>query len=175
MKMQGLWKKAAMPVLAAVMVLSAAAVPAESYFTTYVTAQGGYTLQLHDVEIIPHEQVQTNVKNISVENTGNIDCYVRARAVSGGEVPVSYAGAGWFDGGDGYWYYDGVVEPGATSGVLQATITLPMGTEEKPIPEGTTVNVVVVTEGAKVFKDDEGTPKPNGPAYEGWALKAQEG
>ncbi len=176
MKMLRIVKQAAAPMLAAAMVLSATiAGPAESYFTTYVTAQGGYTLRLHDVEVIPHESVDANVKNISVQNTGESECYVRVRVVSGQQVPVAYAGAGWTDGGDGYWYYGDVVAPNAITGVLAATITLPTSSPEKPIPEGTAVNVVVVTECTKVLYDENGEARPNGPAYMGWELTVKEG
>lgn len=176
MKTLRMIKAAAAPMLAAAMVMSAAAAgPAESYFTTYVSAQGYETVHLHNSNVIPHEDVDANVKNISVQNTGEDECYVRVRVVSSDQVPVAYAGAGWTDGGDGYWYYDDVLAPNAITGVLAATITLPTSSTEKPIPESTTVNVVVVTECAKVLYDDDGEARPNGPAYMGWTLTAKEG
>lgn len=167
-------KQAAAPVLAAVLVLGASVGPAASYFTTYVTAQGGYTLELAQRRVFTHETVDANVKSVTVENTGEQECYVRVRVVSTTEVPVSYAGAGWMDGGDGYWYYQDPVQPGGSTGVLKASINLPTSSPERPIPEGTQVNVVVLSECAPVLYDDAGAAKANGPSYEGWALTAKE-
>lgn len=175
MKRGEIAKKLALPALAAAMVLGTATGPATSYFTTYVTAQGGYELRLRDVEVIPHETVDANVKNITIENTGDVECYVRVRVESGNAIPIAYSGEGWFDGNDGYWYYSEIVPPHTSTGVLRAEITLPTSGEESPIPEGTTVNVIVVSEAAKVLYDDEGNAKPNGPGYEGWTLREKEG
>lgn len=175
MSISGIMKKAALPVLAAALVLGAAAGPSASYFTTYVTAQGGETVYLYDVRVTPHETVDANTKTITVENTGAVECYARVRVAASVDVPVAYAGEGWTDGGDGYWYYGAILQPGETSGELKAQITLPTSGPEKPIPDGTVVNVVVLSECAKVFYEDSGMPKPNGPDYEGWDLTAKEG
>ena len=175
MKTLRIAKQAAAPLLAAALVLGAATGPSAAYFTTYVTAQGGYTLHLSQRKVIPHEEVDANVKSISVQNTGEQECYVRVRVVSGQQVPVSYSGAGWSDGGDGYWYYGDALAPNAVTGVLAASIHLPAASPEKPIPQGTTLNVVVVSECAPVLYDEAGAARPNGPAYMGWTLTAKEG
>ena len=168
-------KRAVLPVLAAVLVLGASAGSAGSYFTTYVTAQGGHELHLRDVHVDVEDTVVGTTKSITVSNTGEVPCYVRAKAIqaSTNDVPIDYSGSdvGWFDGGDGYWYYSGIVEPGDTAPVLKAEIKLPTSSPERPIPEGTTFNVTVITECAKIFYDEAGNAKPNGPTYEGWTLK----
>lgn len=168
-------KQAAAPALAAALVLGAATGPSAAYFTTYVTAQGGEMLHLSQRQVIPHEQVQANVKSISVENTGELECYVRVRVTAGSQVTAAFSGAGWSNGGDGYWYYASPVAPGASTDVLSATLILPMGTPDDPIPEGTTLNVVVVSECAPVLYDETGAARPNGPAYMGWTLAVKEG
>lgn len=175
MKRLGILKQAAAPVLAAALVLGASSGPAAAYFTTYVTAQGGYTLHLSQRQVLPHEEVDTNRKSITVQNTGEQACYVRVRVVSGQVTTVTYTGAGWSDGGDGYWYYADPVEPGAITGALTAAIDLPDPGPEVQIPEGTTLNVVVVSECAPVLYDEAGAARPNGPAYMGWTLTAKEG
>ncbi len=167
-------KQAAAPLLAAVMVLGAWVGPSASYFTTYVTAEGGYTLELSQRKVLTHEEVDANVKNISVQNVGEQECYARVRVVASDPVAVTYSGSGWSDGGDGYWYYAGPLQPGELTGVLAAAINLPTESPERPIPEGTELNVVVVSECAPVLYDDSGAAKGNGPAYEGWALTAKE-
>lgn len=168
-------KHAAAPLLAAVMVLGAAVGPSASYFTTYVTAEGGHVLHLQQRRVKTHEEVDANVKNISVENVGEQECFARVLVVASDPTAVAYAGDGWSDGGDGYWYYAMPLQPGELSGVLKASILLPTSSPDRPIPEGTELNVVVVSECAPVLYDDSGAAKPNGPAYEGWALTVKEG
>lgn len=169
MKRLEIVKRAVLPVLAAVLVIGAAAGNSSSYFTTYVTAQGGYPLQLRDAYIVPHEVVDQNVKHISAENTGEVECWVRARAIAPTGVEVTYAGEGWTLGEDGWYYYGATVQPGASTATLTATIAMPKSDELNPIPEGTEMNVVVVTECTKVLYDDNGAP------YADWTLTAKEG
>ena len=72
--------------------------------------------------------------NVTVTNTGNTPAYIRAACIVNwvdaqgniaANVPADYTyllsipGAGWIAGGDGYYYYNGVVEPGSkTEGSL---------------------------------------------------------
>lgn len=169
-------KKAALPALAAVLVLGAAAGSSSSYFTTYVTAQGGYPLQLRDVRVDVDDTMSGNTKQITVRNTTDEPCYVRARVIQASTAeavtPIAYAGEGWFDGGDGYWYYGDILAgAGDAAAQLRATIELPKSSAEKPIPEGTTFNVTVIAECAKILYNADGTPQANGPAYPGWTLR----
>ena len=167
--MKKMVKRAVLPVLAAVLVLSAAAGASSGYFTTYVTAQGGHTLELHDVYVTPHEHVDGSVKHITVENTGEIECWVRARAIAPTGVEITYSGEGWTLGDDGWFYYGAVLQPGESTPELVAAITMPKSDELNPIPEGTELNVVVITECAKVLYDDNGAP------YANWDLLVKEG
>lgn len=170
-------KHAALPALAAVLVLGAAAGNSSSYFTTYVTARGGETVALRDVHVEVNDRWEGSAKNITVRNSGTpgVDgpCYVRAKGIQAStmEPAITYSGEGWFDGGDGWYYYSGILEPGQTAGVLYAQLSMPPQPGEKPIPSGTEFNVTVVTECAKIFYDEAGNAKPNGPSYEGWTLK----
>lgn len=168
-------KQMALPALAAVLVLSAAAGSSSSYFTTYVTAQGSETVRLRDVRVEVDDTVDANVKNITVRNTGDAPCYVRAKAIqaSSVQIPISYSGEGWSTAADseGYYYYGSVLQPGEEAPTLYAAINLPTSGTEKPIPAGTEFNVQVVTECTKVLYDETGAPLPNGPDYEGWSLR----
>ncbi len=163
--------RAVLPVLAAALVLGASAGAAYSYFTTYVTAQGGYTLQLYDVRTIPHEHVEGSVKSITVENTGEVECWVRAKAIAPAGVEISYDGEGWkLNEADGWYYYGTPIQPKDVTPVLKASIAMPTGEDElHPIEPGTELNVVVVTESTKVLYDDAGMP------YADWTLTAKEG
>ena len=171
MRVLGIARKVMLPVLAAALVLGASAGTATSYFTTYVTAQGGHALQLRDVQTTPHEEVDQNVKNIWVENTGEVECWVRAKAVAPTGVEISYGGEGWtLNEADGWYYYGTPVQPGQSTPVLTAAITMPKSEDElNPIPEGTELNVIVVTECTKVLYQDDGTP------YANWDLSVKEG
>ena len=170
-------KKAVLPALAAVLVLGAAATNSSSYFTTYVTARGGYPLALHDVQVDVDDTMDGNTKQITVRNVTDEPCYVRVRVIqsSAVETAIKYGGAGWSDGGDGYWYYDAILPGRGAAELLEATITLPESSTEKPIPEGTTFNVTVIAECTKVLYDADGSAQANGPSYAGWTLKAEEG
>lgn len=169
-------KKAALPLLAAVLVLGAAAGDSSSYFTTYVTAEGGYTLRLRDARVDVDDTMDGNTKQITVANVTDEPCYVRARVLQASTVqavtPITYAGEGWFDGGDGYWYYSDILTgTGDTAAQLRAAIDLPQSSAERPIPEGTTFNVTVIAECAKILYNADGTAMANGPAYPGWTLR----
>ena len=170
-------KKAVLPALAAVLVLGAAATNSSSYFTTYVTARGGYTLELRDVRVDVDDTMDGNTKQITVRNVTEEPCYVRVKVIqsSAVETAIEYSGADWFDGGDGYWYYTPILPGNGTAAQLNAKITLPESSAEKPIPEGTTFNVTVIAECTKVLYDEDGSAQANGPEYEGWTLKAEEG
>lgn len=138
-------------VLALVLVVSAGAGESLSYFTTYVTAEGGYTIELHDVDTHIEETFDGGTKHINIRNIGEGDCYVRARIFSGDFVELAISGEGWSDGGDGYWYYAGIVHPGEAAAQLDARVT--PGTEVKQ-----DYNVIVVAECTPVQFDVDGQP-----------------
>ena len=76
----------------------------------------------------------TTKSNVTVTNTGNTPAYIRAACIVNwvdaqgniaANVPADYTyslsipGAGWTAGSDGYYYYNGVVDPnGTTAGSL---------------------------------------------------------
>lgn len=78
----------------------------------------------------------TSKKSITVQNTGNIDSYLRVRLVSywvdgegsvvgkTSEMPAVSPAAGWTSGGDNTYYYSEAVAPGAAKELLAAAITL---------------------------------------------------
>ncbi len=170
-------KHAALPLLAAVLVLGAAAGNSSSYFTTYVTANGSGTVHLRDVHVDVDDSWEGSAKNITVRNSGTPGkdgpCYVRAKAIQAStmETQITYSGVGWDDGGDGWYYYSGILQPGQAANPLTANLSMPPKPGEKPIPEGTEFNVTVITECAKIFYDANGDPIPNGPYYDGWNLE----
>lgn len=139
---------------------SAGAGQAMAYFTTYVTAAGGHPVAL-GYETRIEEEVENMTKHIVIANTGESDCYVRVRVFSGSQFHVSMTpGDGWSDGGDGFWYYDGILPVGEkTSELLAAIEDIPEDYEE-------TFNIIVVQECTPVLYGEDGQP------YADWDRKA---
>ena len=90
---------------------------AMAYFTTYSTASGSVQMNMGFTQTIPHEEVDSRGKHVSVENTGDYDCFVRVRAFAPSDITLSYQpeNSGWTDGGDGFWYYDQILPAGETT------------------------------------------------------------
>lgn len=151
-----------------IVVLSAAALvlagsmtihSAMAYFTTNVSAQGGYTLSLGSKTEI-EENVEAMTKHIAIKNTGEADCYVRVKVFCGEEFKIQYSGeeGKWTQKDDGYWYYSDIVAPGEKTSELLAKIEVPEDRKED-------FDVVVIQECAPVIYDEDGNPTVN------WDLK----
>ena len=143
---------AALGLLAALTVESTMA-----YFTTYATAKGSHELAL-GTQTTLHEEIKDMEKHIRIENTGGIDCYVRVKVFAGSTVGLSFAADGWRQETDGYWYYNDIVAPGASSSTMVVSIK---GPEDEDME---TFNVVVVQECTPVLYDEDGNP------YADWAM-----
>lgn len=131
---------------------------AYAYFTTYSEAKGNVVFQMGETRTEPHEEVKEGKKIVSIENTGDYDCYIRVKAYAGKNYNLSYADGGsgkWYDGGDGYWYYKDILEAGSTSETVLVNIPkelLEDITDEKDL------NVIVIQECTPVQYDDNGEP-----------------
>lgn len=131
---------------------------AYAYFTTYSEAKGNVVFQMGETRTEPHEEVKKGKKIVSIENTGDYDCYIRVKAYAGNNYNLSYADGGsgkWYDGGDGYWYYKDILEAGSTSETVLVNIPkelLEDITDEKDL------NVIVIQECTPVQYDDNGEP-----------------
>lgn len=128
---------------------------AHAYFTTYVTAKGGHTLELENrVQI--EEDVKAMEKQIALTNTGKTSLFVRVKVFSGSQVEIQYRMTNpeeWVQGqtdenGFVYWYYTKVLHPGETSSSLFAKIVLPEGYEQS-------FDVVVVQESTFATADED--------------------
>lgn len=130
----------------AVALVAGAAVPAASaYFTTYVDAQGGYTLELKEVTTIPDEDFDREywTKHVTIKNTGEATCFVRVRAFAGSQYALTYSGDGWSEAGDGWYYYADPVAPGVSTGTLD--IVIKAASEETDTSADFNVSVVYET------------------------------
>ena len=146
---------------ALILVLGVGVTPSLSYFTTYVTAEGGYDIVLKQVKSELHEDYDYNAKakNIQIENVGEVDCYVRVRVLAGSTVGLSFSGDGWYQDGN-YWYYRDIVKPGEITGLLQAKIDHDQTSDRE-------YNVIVISECTPVLYDKDGNP------YADWTLRAE--
>ena len=89
---------------------------------------------------------------MTIENTGDIDCFVRVRAFAGSQYQNSlvYSGENWSLAADGYYYYSEILSPGETSGELLIAID--------NMESNQSFNVIVVQESAPVIYDGDGNP-----------------
>lgn len=136
---------------------------AYAYFTTYVQTSGKIAMELGRTETEIEEQVKDGMKIVQVKNTGEYACYVRVTAFAGSEYTLTYEDGGsgnWFDGGDGYWYYKELLQPGETTESMQ--IKLPSELFEH-VTDEKDLNVIVIQECAPESYDDAGNLLPNGP------------
>lgn len=135
---------------AAALVLTAgvSAGKAMAYFTTYAEASGGAVLELGSTTTVPKEEVVDWVKHVTIENTGDYECYVRVRAYAGEAYKLQYILGDWRDGGDGYYYYDKPLQPKETTSELQIAIDKGTSTDE--------FNVIVVQEHTPVRYNENG-------------------
>lgn len=151
--------------LALVMVLGMGVKPSLSYFTTYVSAQGGYPIELRSVEMKVRENYNYSAKEIQIENTGEDDCYVRVQLFADSFIGLSYSGENWHQEGD-WWYYALPIAPGELTSMLTAAITREEGMDQD-------YNVIVVSECAPIMRNADGTLPANNGSYSGWNLRAE--
>ncbi len=136
-----------------------------AYFTTYVTAKGGYPITL-GTKVTIHEEVEDMAKHIVLSNTGESDCYVRVKVFCGSQVSISFSSAVdensepyWnVDERNEYWYYKEIVPVGADTKELIVKMEVPKEWKDS-------FNVVVIQECTPVLYREDGTP------YADWSKK----
>ena len=133
-----------------------------AYFTTYASASGGGILNLGFTAVVPEETFDEAewMKHVTIHNTGDYDCYVRARAYAGDRYTLEYpVSAGWSRGDDGYWYYDRILPAKGETDELLIRI-------QRPEESGEEFNVIIVQEHTAVCYREDGTP------YADWSMTA---
>ena len=131
---------------------------AYAYFTTYSEAKGNVVFELGETHTEPHEEVKGGKKIVSIENTGDYDCYIRIRAYAGNNYNLTYEDGGsrkWYDGKDGYWYYRDILTVGSFS--EKVNVILPQELL-KDVTDEKDLNVIVIQECTPVQYDDNGEP-----------------
>ena len=131
--------------LAAAALLFSAVGITEAYFTTFVTAHGRLTLNL-ETEITIYEEFQNVDKLITINNTGECDCWVRIKVISPEGITINWPADGsWAQKNpdDGYWYYTSLLPVGSSTKQFYA------GIPENPIIDGQKpqeFNIAVIAE-----------------------------
>lgn len=137
---------------AATLICMSSVKDANAFFTTYVTAKGGYEVS-YMRETHMEEQFENWNKYVTVTSKeGSIPVYVRVKAFSGELYELSYAGEGWkYVEADGYYYYDRPLYGGETTKALRIFIdNIPVNPEHEQ-----NFNVIVIYETIPVQYDEQ--------------------
>lgn len=160
--MRNMRQKTAACLLALSLLVSGAAVvrQAQAYLTSRAGTSGYVTLDLTDTWTRLEDQVANWQKKIAVTNTGDADCEVRVKMFVGSKyapyITYSSNSARWSLKSDGYWYYDGILEPGDTTAELLAGIDREAFSRDFKPGETDDFNIIAVHEYARVQYDDSG-------------------
>lgn len=130
---------------------------AMAYFSTYVVHSGAQEIDLVFSETKIQEEISAGVKKITVQNVGEMECFVRVKVVAGSEHADRWSVAnsdGWTSGGDGYYYFDQALAPEGVTSQLLININATDLKEE--------FNVIVIQENTPALYDE------NGVAYADW-------
>ncbi len=141
--------------LAAGTILTAGIGQAMAYFTTYVEAEGSFTIKLGDETTII-ENFENWEKELIVGNEeGSEPVFIRAKAFYAPDtLELTYRGEGWSKGSDDYYYYNTWLESG------EGTKSLYIKIENIPqdVAKGDVFNVIVIYESTPVLYKEDGTP-----------------
>lgn len=104
-----------------------------AYFSHINTKENKITIGENDIMIVetfsPPEEWMPNTiykKNVKVRNTGTVPCFIRVYiALSDSDMPATmdYNTEKWIKGDD-YWYYKGIVLPGADTNSLITQVNI---------------------------------------------------
>lgn len=126
-----------------------------AYFTTFSEAAGGYTIHLGDRTEFT-EEFSNQTKHVVITSDADSEpVYVRAKAFSGSNYPLTYSGEGWTLGADDYYYYSHILTGGASTEGLDIRIDgISVDGEEA---EKNYFNVVVIYESTPVRYHEDGS------------------
>ncbi len=142
--------------LAVFLILSSTIGISMAYFTTYVTAKGGYVIKS---EPKIDEEFTNRNKAITISNKpGASPVFVRVKAFSGSEYEIKYShDENWIENQDGYFYYKLPLEGSAAT---SATSTLNAYIEKIPerLKDNDEFNIVVIYESVLAVYKSNGDP-----------------
>lgn len=152
-------------VLAVILVLSASIGAASAYFTSYAEARGGYVVHM-GYETVIKENVEGNVKTVTVTNTagpdtdeGTYPVFVRVKVYHGSDCTVDVpAAANWAAENEEtgtVYYYTVPLYTGETTGPLAINVFVADGAEVKA---GDPIDVIVTYESVPAVFNADGSP-----------------
>lgn len=150
-------KKAILPFLALVLILSLTVPTALAYFTDTVRVKGGYPVRQSTTTSID-ESFKKWTKTLTITNNEGAPVFVRARAYAGKTFKLTYSGSAWRAGSDDWYYYDTPLPEGATTPALNVKIENIPPYDDEELDEHTSFNVAVVYESTRVQYKADGTP-----------------
>jgi len=158
--------------LVAILVLLCCAVAGTVAFLVTKTGSVVNTFTPSKVTTYVEEEFNGQTKsNVKIQNTGNIDAYIRVAVVAnwidkdgnvyGGATPVAgkdYTltpktgeNENWFQGSDGYYYCKTAIESGSETPVLIESCAKTTGAE---VPEGYDLQVTILADGIQSVPAD---------------------
>lgn len=141
-------------VLLAFLICKSSVQNANAYFTTYVTAKGGYQVSWSHREEIKEEYRDWSKYITIISKEGSVPVYVRVKAFAGQEYTLVYEGNDWeYNDKDGYCYYKGILQGG------ESVTGLRVGIDNIPLnpKDGSEFNVVVIYETIPVTYTEDGS------------------
>ena len=140
-----------------------------AYLSSEVKATGSvkYNIKYANAKITM-DTVSELKRNIKITNTGNTSCYVRIRIIGTDNIGIAYSSNNngedrWTDGGDGFWYYEKVLEPGESTINLEIEVYIYDSQVENKI------DCPIVAEATEIiYQPQSQEPIPNGPSSECW-------
>ena len=164
-------KTICLSLVAMVLILSMGVGSAIAYFTSNTNSLGSHEMNLEFAYAEIIEKVEPGLKEIVIENTGNVDCYVRMRAFAGTGCNLTYSGSadsnmatidGWIQEGDYYKYVGGenggILKPDEKTTSIYVHFTAPADASE--------YNVIIIQECTPVLYNN------NGESYADWDAKS---
>ena len=168
------------------LIICATIQPAIAYFTTFVTAKGGYVIKLGDTTKVK-ETFSNWTKAVTISKDKDSEpVFIRAKVRYEGKYTIDVSGDGWtVEQGDGYYYYGSSAADTDLTALEASKDTTPLKVEIKDVPvavnedgtenqdykqlkDGESFSVVVVYESTPVRYHDDGT------AYADWDAKLVE-
>lgn len=157
-------KRSLIALLTAVMILTMTAGLTTAYFSDVDPYAGEAQLILKGKTEI-HEGDKDTEKNIQIENVGEVPVFVRVRLFGPDQLEIKLADGTWIAGGDGYYYYSKILQPGETTpkDKLIGTVTM---SEKEAAELGDSFTVTAVQECSTIIYDDSNVAQP----MLGWTL-----
>mgnify|MGYP004703541295 CR=1 FL=1 len=162
--------------LVAILVLLCCAVAGTVAFLVTKTDSVVNTFTPSKVTTYVEEEFNGQTKsNVKIQNTGNIDAYIRAAVIvnwvndageiygtapvastedAPGDYTISYDETDWFKGSDGYWYYTKPVAPSTENNPQYTGVLIESCAPAGQAPAGYALQVTILADGIQSVPAD---------------------